>query len=90
MVTAAVRQDFAESVLERDVQYNAREAARAELVKTVKSVLAELCVFEMAAQSFNDCFAGYKALLVALQVTVICVLRHHVRFFFLKWKLHLL
>ncbi|KAK9809786.1 hypothetical protein WJX73_006616 [Symbiochloris irregularis] len=74
MVTAAVRQDFAESILERDLQYSAREAARAELLKSVRTVLAEFSIVEMAAQSFNSCFAGYKALLVALQppISVAC------------------
>lgn len=68
MVTAAVQQDFAESILERGLQTSARAAVKAKLLVPVADVIEAATIVELADPGISSCLASYKALLVGLKV----------------------
>ncbi|KAK9789217.1 hypothetical protein WJX73_008956 [Symbiochloris irregularis] len=75
VVTAAVQQDFAESILERALQTSARQAARATILAPVANVIEAASIIELANKGISSCLGSFKALLVALQapIPVICL-----------------
>ena len=70
LVLAAVHEDFAESILEQDMQSSAREGTRTELLATVEALLADATFSELVDGGISSCLASYKALLAGLQTPV--------------------